>query len=121
MQLATLYANKPEPPAFALGALEIPQDMQATIHQGEMILPRPFAEDVRQGNIAIGETGGGVGGSHVKVEIYANDSVETEEVQDGDMTKLKVFVGKAWLDAYKKGQFDNPLMSRHGIKKRGIR
>lgn len=121
LQLATLYANKPEPPAFALGALEIPQDMQATIHQGEMILPRPFAEDVRQGNIAIGETGGGVGGSHVKVEIYANDSVETEEVQDGDMTKLKVFVGKAWLDAYKKGQFDNPLMSRHGIKKRGIR
>ena len=33
--------------SFAQGAWEIPSDMVANIHQGEMILPRPFAEDFR--------------------------------------------------------------------------
>ncbi len=121
LQIATISMTKPQKPQFALGALEVPQDMEAIIHQGEMILPRPFAEDVRQGKIAVGGTGGSGGNSNVKVEIYTSEPVETEESQDGDMTKLKVFVGKAWLEAYSKGQFDNPLKSRHGLTKRGIR
>lgn len=35
-------------PAFAQGAWDIPSDMPAVVHQGETILPRPFAEDFRE-------------------------------------------------------------------------
>ncbi len=38
---------------FASGAPEIPADMIAQIHKGEMIVPRTFAEGVRSGDLSI--------------------------------------------------------------------
>lgn len=36
-------------PFLDQGAFDIPQDMLALIHKGEMVVPRPFAEDMRDG------------------------------------------------------------------------
>ena len=48
----------PDIPQFARGALNIPQDMLSVVHRGEMIIPRPFAQDLRRsggfgGNVTI--------------------------------------------------------------------
>ncbi len=103
MQLATHALAKPQPPSFAVGAWEIPEDMTANIHAGEMILPRTFAESVRSGEASIGK-------SNVVVQIYTSEQVETEENQNGDLRQIKVFIGKTWIDEYRKGTFDSALL-----------
>lgn len=54
-------------PSFAVGSWEIPNDMNANIHKGEMIIPRTFADDIRSNK--------GFGGGRVAVEglIYGNN------------------------------------------------
>ena len=54
-------------PSFAVGSWEIPRDMTANIHKGEMIIPRTFADDIRSNK--------GFGGGRVAVEglIYGNN------------------------------------------------
>ena len=54
-------------PSFAVGSWEIPNDMNANIHKGEMIIPRTFADDIRNNK--------GFGGGRVAVEglIYGNN------------------------------------------------
>lgn len=44
-------------PALAVGAGYVPHDMLAQIHQGEMVVPRPFADSVRSGDTTIGGSG----------------------------------------------------------------
>lgn len=39
---------------FALGTDYIPRDMSATVHQGEIIVPRTFADSLRAGDLALG-------------------------------------------------------------------
>ena len=39
---------------FAVGSPNVPYDMPANIHQGEMILPQTFAEGVRNGSVTVG-------------------------------------------------------------------
>jgi hypothetical protein len=46
-------------PSFEVGAMNVPFDMQANIHKGEMIIPKPFADDLRKGN--------GLGGGNMQV------------------------------------------------------
>ncbi|CAB4215644.1 hypothetical protein UFOVP1483_32 [uncultured Caudovirales phage] len=48
-----------EGPSFAVGAMNVPFDMSANIHKGEMIIPKPFADDLRKGN--------GLGGGNMQV------------------------------------------------------
>jgi len=55
--------------SFAHGAFNIPSDMQANIHRGEMILPAPLADTVRSAIL-----GGGAGGNQeVKVRLELSD------------------------------------------------
>jgi hypothetical protein len=54
------------PPPLAVGAWNIPQDMTASLHAGEMVMPAPFAEAFR-------DNGGG-GGDTYNVSISAIDS-----------------------------------------------
>ncbi len=48
-------------PAAALdvGAWEVPRDMLANIHKGEMVVPQPFAEGMRSGASGVGRSDGG--------------------------------------------------------------
>lgn len=39
--------------SFAVGASEIPQDMNANIHKGEMIIPASFAQSIRSGELSL--------------------------------------------------------------------
>ena len=66
--LGTILKNKlAAGPSFAVGSWEIPNDMNANIHKGEMIIPRTFADDIRSNK--------GFGGGRVAVEglIYGNN------------------------------------------------
>ncbi len=41
---------------FAVGTPNITQDMVATVHKGEMIVPETFAEGIRKGDVLLGNT-----------------------------------------------------------------
>jgi tape measure domain-containing protein len=56
--------------SFAVGAGEIPQDMQAQLHAGEMVIPASFAESIRAGDLSIG--GGGENQGAVSGETIIN-------------------------------------------------
>ena len=57
--LGTIMKNTiSQGPSFAVGAMNVPFDMQANIHKGEMIIPKPFADDFRKG---------GMGGGNMQV------------------------------------------------------
>ncbi len=51
-------------PSYDVGSINIPRTQQATVHQGEMILPAPIAAEARQSGINIAPTNA-VGGSTV--------------------------------------------------------
>ena len=65
-----LIADQPLP-SFDVGSLNIPKDMTAKIHKGEMIIPKPFAESVRSGEATVG---GGSGGINIYVQGSVIDS-----------------------------------------------
>jgi tape measure domain-containing protein len=52
--VANVAKNKPSRGQFQDGTTEVPFTQEATIHRGEMIIPQPFAEDVRSGAASIG-------------------------------------------------------------------
>ncbi len=60
-----LIAEQPLP-SFDVGALNIPKDMTAKIHKGEMIIPKPFAESVRSGEATVG------GGSGIIINVQGS-------------------------------------------------
>lgn len=115
IQLAALEMARPQPPSFAVGAWDVPQDMLANIHAGEMILPKPFAESVRSG-----EGGFGASPPPVVVQIYANDQVESAEADEEGVRKVRVFVGREMIDQFNSGAMDNTMLGRYGVKKRGL-
>ena len=55
--------NKPQPPSFDVGSFDVPSDTLAQVHQGEIIVPKKFADSVREGDavISVGDRSGGVG------------------------------------------------------------
>lgn len=59
-------------PQYAVGAWELPSDHLAQVHKGEMIIPRPFAEDLR----ANGSMGGGhtFNGPVIMGDLHAIDT-----------------------------------------------
>jgi hypothetical protein len=74
LQIATVATAKPQKPQFAVGALDVPRDMDAVVHQGEAIIPAPFAESVRRGEIDI--TGGGGSKRPITIQLVT----QTKEV-----------------------------------------
>lgn len=56
--------------SFAVGSWDIPEDQLAMVHAGEMIVPKNFADQARQGGLF----GGGDGGGEMNVNIRALDA-----------------------------------------------
>jgi hypothetical protein len=60
-------------PSFAVGSWNIPTDMNATIHQGEMIIPAAQAAQIRSGAASVG--GGSTGGGNaINFSVNAVDA-----------------------------------------------
>ncbi len=68
--------------SFDVGAWSIPNDMPAMVHQGETILPRPFADDFRAAMSGRGgDPGGGDSGGIVEHHYHIN-AVDAGSFQD---------------------------------------
>lgn len=72
---ALVVAKEALIPSFDQGAWSLPGDMLAMVHQGEAILPKPFADDFRSA-----VSGGGAGGANAgsggdtHIHIHATDA-----------------------------------------------
>ena len=69
--------------SFDVGAWNIPHDMPAMVHQGEAILPRPFADDFRSAMSGRGSMGGG-DTYHLHVHAVDGDSVRRLFMENGE-------------------------------------
>lgn len=57
--------------SFAVGTPAVPGDMLANIHEGEMIVPKTFAQAIRSGELSLsgGQNAGGGGGSTIHISF----------------------------------------------------
>lgn len=65
------------PPAQATGTANVPNDMTALIHKGEIIMPRPFAESLRDGSLTLSKDGQNAG-TQYNVTVNVAGSVTAE-------------------------------------------
>lgn len=115
LQIAAISA---EPlPSFAVGVSEVPEDMIAQIHRGEMIVPKTYAQSVRDGDVSIGG-----GTSNVQITIINNTSAEvsTEETSTvDDEREIQITIGKVVEKQISAGRYDSSLASRFGLRRVG--
>jgi len=52
------WADANNVPKFAVGTPNVPYDMLANIHKGEIITPATYSEGIRNGDLMMGDTGG---------------------------------------------------------------
>ena len=111
---AQIAAITAEPlPSYAVGAVDIDRDQIAQLHQGELVVPKTFAEGIRDGDISIG-------GSESRVEVtIINNSAE--RVDDKDVSRLRITIGDSVASDISKGRFDSAMMQRFSITRRNQR
>jgi hypothetical protein len=68
----------PTPAAIlAVGTSYVPQDMNALIHQGEIVVPKFEADMIRSGQATMGAGSGGGGGGDTHVHVHVN-AIDTQ-------------------------------------------
>ena len=115
-QIAAIMA---EPlPSYAVGATEIDRDQIAQLHQGELVVPKTFAEGIRDGDISIGGSS-----SNVEVTIInaSGAKASVDRIDDDTTTKLRITIGDAVASEISKGRFDTALTQRYQITRRNQR
>lgn len=116
---AQIAAITAEPlPSYAVGAVDIDRDQIAQLHQGELVVPKTFAEGIRDGDISIGGSE-----SRVEVTIINNSGVKAtaERVDDKDVSRLRITIGDSVASDISKGRFDSAMMQRFSITRRNQR
>ena len=101
-------------PSYAQGAYELPQDQTAQVHKGEMIIPKPFAEELRDK--------GGIGGE-ITVNVYGageEASVETSSDANG-VQQLDIYVSNKVKGMVMRGELDTVLQARYTLSRNGRR
>jgi len=88
---------------YASGSADLDEDQIAKVHQGEMIVPRTFADSIRSGDLAL--SGRKVGGSTTIYEIY-EVNVEGSVMAEDD---LAVKIARAIKRKTTRGQGDDDL------------
>lgn len=103
-------------PSYAVGAVDVSEDHIAQVHQGEMIVPKTFAQGLRDGDLSLGDSG-----ANVSITIINNtgEEVSTEESTTDDMREIKIVIGKAVEEQIANGRFDSSLKNRFGLARRG--
>ncbi len=94
-------------PKFATGTNNVPTDMIAQIHKGEMIVPAYDASKMRNGNM---------GGGSVEVTVINNAGarVSTQSSESADGTELTVMVDQMVADAMgRKGSKTNQALGAY--------
>lgn len=76
---ALVVAKEALIPSFDQGAWSLPTDMLAIVHQGETILPKPFADDYRSVVSGGRSDPGGTAGGDVHIHIHAIDAQSFEK------------------------------------------
>lgn len=110
-QIALLAAQQP---SYAVGAYNLPQDQLAQVHKGEMIIPKPFAEEIRDK--------GGIGGE-ITVNVYGggNDASVEESISADEAKQIDIFVSGKVKSMVARGELDNVLQSRYTLSRSGRR
>ena len=116
---AQIAAIAAEPiPSYAVGAVDIDRDQIAQLHQGELVVPKTFAQGIRDGDISIGGSE-----SRVEVMIVNNTGARAtaDRLEDGDITKLRITIGETVASEISKGRLDSAMMQRFQITRRNPR
>ena len=116
---AQIAAIAAEPlPSYAVGAVDISDDQIAQLHQGELVVPKTFAEGIRDGDISIGGAD-----SRVDVTIinYTGAKASVSRSSEADTEKLRIVIGDAISSEIARGRFDAPLTQRYQITRRNPR
>lgn len=116
---AQIAAIAAEPlPSYAVGATEINEDQIARLHQGELVVPKSFADGIRDGDISIGGAD-----SNVEVTIINNTSSKAavDRIDDATMTRLRITIGDTVASEISKGRFDSAMTQRFSITRRNQR
>ena len=116
---AQIAAIAAEPlPSYAVGAVDISEDQIAQLHQGELVVPKTFAEGIRDGDISIGGAD-----SRVDVTIinYTGAKASVSRSSEADTEKLRIVIGDAISSEIARGRFDAPLTQRYQITRRNPR
>jgi len=110
-QIAAI-ASQPYP-SYAVGAYELPQDQLAQVHKGEMIVPKPFAEEIRDN--------GGFGGE-ITVNLYGvGEGADVETSENADARQIDVYVSSKVRSMVARGELDGVLQSRYVLSRNGRR
>ena len=116
---AQIAAIAAEPlPSYSVGAVDIDRDQIAQLHQGELVVPKTFAQGIRDGDISIGGSE-----SRVEVMIVNNTGARAtaDRLEDGDVTKLRITIGETVASEISKGRLDSAMMQRFQITRRNPR
>jgi hypothetical protein len=105
-------------PSFAVGIAEVPEDMVARIHQGEMVVPKTYAQSVRDGDVSIGGAGGA---ANVTVTVINNTGAEvsTSRDEDGDTARYTILIGRTVDRQLRDGRYDGAMRQRYDIREAG--
>lgn len=80
-------------PWLATGTSNLPNDMLAQVHQGEMVVPKTFADSIRSGEVTLGGPKGTNTGTTIVNNYYVEGSVISErelyKKTGANMTKLR--------------------------------
>ena len=68
--------------SFAEGSNYIPYDMQAQVHQGEIIVPKNFSDAIRSGDLSLGRGSGSSSGGDTIVNVYLDGKLITRQVSE---------------------------------------
>jgi chromosome segregation ATPase len=80
--IAQVAAIQSEPlPSFDIGSIRIPQTQQAVVHENEMILPAPMAQQAREEGISISPASGS--GQPIHLMIYLDGRMIGENTVKG--------------------------------------
>lgn len=111
-QIAMISAQ--QPPSYAQGAYNLPQDQLANVHKGEMIIPKPFAQEIREN--------GGLSGGEITINVYgATDDVSVESNTVEGNQQLDIYLTQRVKTMVARGELDNALQTRYSISKNGRR
>ena len=113
---AQIAAIQAEPlPSYDVGAVDIDEDQIARVHQGEMVVPKSFAQGIRDGDLSLG--GGSV---EIQIHNYTGAEVRTEESGDVDTRRIRITIGRIVEGQIADGRYDGALSTRYGLRRAGM-